>query len=274
MELDPGFAPALVSMSNLMAATGRSGEQVQWIKKAVAMDPGRLNLNLALLWAYMDLGHIDAMLEIRETMAAVNPDHLATGFVDMLHAMYTGNYEASLESAQWVNQRMGRQPWFQRIYGFLNNMSGEFGKAREHFEVSDPGFFKRDQWRAALEDEPGMGCQIGWILLKTGDVQLGNDLLDMTEAYLVDELPEYIDHADQYTVDACYAARGRMEEALDSIETSVSHHHYQQWFFLRMHPQWEPLQGHPRFEAAMQQIEADMKQQREILAQSEAEAGT
>jgi TolB-like protein/Flp pilus assembly protein TadD len=274
MEIDPAFAPALVEMSDLMSMMGRHDEQVKWIQKSMAMDPGRLNLNLALLWAYMDLGDSEAMSEIRKKMEADNPDHLFTGMTTMLQAMYAGNYAASMEAAVWVNQRMGRQPFFRRIYGFLNNMSEKYEEARGHFEISDPGYFKRDQWRSALEETPEMACQIGWILLKTGDVELGNDLLDMAETYLVDELPQYIDHADRYTVDACYSARGRIEESLDSIETWVSHRHYQGWYFLRSHPQWEPLQGHPRFEAAMQQIQDDLAVQRANLAAIEsAEAG-
>ena len=118
-----------------------------------------------------------------------------------------------------------------------------------------------------------MGCIVGWILLQTGDVELGNELLDATEAYLTEELPTYISHADRYGVDACYVARGQVDKALDALEISISHRHYQGWFFLRKHPQFEPLWGHPRFEAAMQQIEDDLVIQRENLARMEAEAG-
>jgi tetratricopeptide (TPR) repeat protein len=269
IDLDPGFAPAYVGMSELMAAAGRMDEAVQWTRQSMEMDPGRLVLNLALLWTYMDLGDTEAMLDLRSQMAEINPDHLFTGFIDMLHAMYEGNLAASLESAKWVNQRMGRQVFFQRIFGFLNNMNGQYDEARERFEVSDPNFFNRELWRTALEDEPSMGCMIGWILIQTDDIEMGNALMDQTEAYLTEELPNYLDHSDRYGVDACYAARGRLDEALDAIETWVSHHHYQQWFFVRKHPQWEPLWGHPRFEAAMQQIINDMAEQRANLARLE-----
>ncbi|MFT5139037.1 MAG: TolB-like protein/Tfp pilus assembly protein PilF [Lysobacterales bacterium] len=273
LELDPGFAPAYSVMADLMSNTGRMDETVMWIQKSMEIDPGRLILNSHLLWAYMDLGDTEAMLEVREKMAAISPDHLFTGFVDMVHAMYTGNLKASMESAQWVNQRLGRQPWFQRILGYLSNMERDFDKARQYFEVSNAGYFVRESWRESLEGDPETGCMVGWILLKTGDVALGNDLLNMTEAYIVDELPSYIDHADRYSVDSCYIARGRLDEALDAFETQISHRHYTRQFFLRLHPQYEPFWGNPRFEAAMQQMEDDLAKQRENLAQQKLEAG-
>jgi TolB-like protein len=265
LELDPGFAPAYALMANLMGATGRMDLQVRWIQKSMEMDPGRLTLNLQLLWALMDLGDTEAMLELREKMAAVNPDHLFTGFTDMILAFYSGNFEASKESAQWVNQRMGRQPWFQRIFGYIHNMSGDFEAARANFEISDPDFFDKDKWQTGLETDAGMGCFIGWVLLQTGDGELGHELLDATENYLINVLPNHIDHADRYGVDHCYIANGQVDKALDAFELQVSHSHYSRWFFLRLHPQYEPLWGNPRFEAAMQQIEQDLAAQRANL---------
>ena len=272
LELDPGFAPAYAIMAELMGATGRMDGQVEWILRSMKMDPGRILLNLQLLWAYMDLGDTEAMLEIREKMAAINPDHLFTGFVDMIHAFYSGNHEAAKESAQWVNQRMGRMQWFQRIFGFLNNMSKDYDAARASFEISDPNFFDRDTWHRGLENSAGMGCMIGWVLLQTGDEKLGNELLDATEEYIVNELPRHIQHADRFAVDQCYIVRGDLEKALDSFETLVAHKHYSRSFFLRLHPQYEPYWGNPRFEAAMQQIEDDLVIQRANLATLKAEA--
>jgi TolB-like protein len=265
LELDPGFAPVYALMSDLMGVTGRMDMQARWIQKSMELDPGRLVLNLQLLWAYMDLGDTNAMLEVRQKMAAVNPDHLFTGFTDMLQTMYAGNHEASMESANWVYQRLGRQIWFQRIFGFLNNMSGDYAAARASLEISDPEYFDQELWRKALEKDPGMGCFIGWILLQTNDTQLGNELLDATEDYLVNELPAHVDHVDRFAVDQCYVARGQVEKALDHFEVWVSHKHYHRWFFIRLHPQYEPLRGHPRFEAAMQQIEQDIAAQRANL---------
>ncbi len=110
-----------------------------------------------------------------------------------------------------------------------------------------------------------MGCQVGWILLQTGDIEMGNELLDYTENFILNELPGYIEHADRYDVESCFIARDQVDKALDYLETKYSHKHYSGWYFLRMHPEFEPLWGHPRFEAAMQQIEADIAIQRERL---------
>lgn len=265
VELDPGFAATYSMLAELKSRTGRMDEQVRWIRKSMELDPGRLALSNQLLWAYMSLGDTESMLEIRAEMAAVNPDHMITGFVDLSHGMYTGNLDAAQESAQWVNQRIGRQPWFQRIFGFLNNMAGDYAAARANFVISDPEFFNRSTWDKGLEANSQMGCFVGWILLQTGDEGLGNDLLDYTENFLLNQLPGHIEHADQYDAESCFMARGQVDKALDYLEVKYSHRHYGGWYFLRKHPQFEPLWGHPRFEAAMRQVEKEMAIQRANL---------
>jgi tetratricopeptide (TPR) repeat protein len=265
LELDPDFAAAYSAMAALMSYTGRMDEQVQWLRQSMDLDPGRLILNSRLLWAYMDLGDTESMLEVREKMAAISPDHFITGFVDLVHAMYTGNLEGAMESARWVNQRIGRPRWFQRIMGYLNNMDANYEAARADFEISDPEFFNRATWDKGLETESQMGCYIGWIMLQTGDVDLGNELLDYTENFILNVLPRHIDHADRYDAETCLIARVQVDKALDHLETKYEHKHYGGWFFLRLHPQYEPLWGHPRFEAAMQQIEQDLAAQRANL---------
>ena len=65
-------------------------------------------------------------------------------------------------------------------------------------------------------------------------------------------------------------ARGETEKALAALETQVDHKHYAGWWFMRKHPQWEPLWGEPRFEALMARIEEDIAVQRENLAQLDA----
>ncbi|MDX1459736.1 MAG: hypothetical protein R3348_01650 [Xanthomonadales bacterium] len=266
LTLDPNFAPAYQSMSDVMAAMGRHDERVRWVRKSIEMDPGRLMLNIALIWAYMDLGDTEAMMQLRQKVQASNQEHLFTALIDMLHNMYTGNTDAALETATWMHERMGRQPFFQRIIGFLHNMKRDYAATRLAFERSDPDFFSRDRWQAALRRDPAMGCLIGWVLMQTGDEELGRDLVDVTIHHVINELPKYIAHADSISIEACYLAKGDLDRALDHVETMVAHRHLEGFFFLRLHPNYEPLWGHPRFEAAMAEVDALIKEQRDNLA--------
>lgn len=270
LEMDPGFAPAYVSMAQLLSETGRIDEQVQWIEKSIEMDPGRLFGYMNLLWAYMDLESPEGLEGIRQKMMEINDQHVLLGWVDMISAMYVNNYEASLEAARWSYEKMGRRPMFMGFFGYLHNLMREYDKSREALEISAPQFFDRARWRTAIEDEPSYGCFVGWILLQTGDEEMGLDLINASVQYLENELPNYIDHADRYQPAYCYMAVGEHEKAIQAVETLTAHKHYGGWWFMRKQPQFEPLWGTPRFEAAMQKIEDDIAIQRANLARSEA----
>jgi len=268
LELDPEFAPAYVSMARLMSQTGRIDEQIKWLQKSIDMDPGRLTQFMTLMWAYMDLGYPEGLEPIKQRMAALNSEHFLLGYADLASNMYMGNYEAALESADWTFEKVGRPRWFMMFYGFLNNFLGKYDESREAFEIAQPQFFDRATWRAAIEDEPNQGCLLGWLLIKTGDEEMGRDLLSTSINYLENELPSYIDHADRYEPAYCYVAVGDHEKALTAIETQVEHQHYSQWFFMRKYPLFEPLWGDPRFEAAMQKIQDEIAVQRSRLAET------
>jgi hypothetical protein len=109
-------------------------------------------------------------------------------------------------------------------------------------------------------------------MVNSGDEQLGGDLVRASLDYLEQELPRYIEHADRYSIEACYMVLGQPEKALSAIETRVSHGHWHQWWFMRRMPLYEPLRGEPRFEVAIQKIEDDLVVQRANLADTETAA--
>ncbi len=57
-----------------------------------------------------------------------------------------------------------------------------------------------------------------------------------------------------------------MEAALEALEARFSNGGYQGWMFYRDLEPFEPLHGDPRFEALMQDVEAEMDRQRANLA--------
>jgi hypothetical protein len=63
------------------------------------------------------------------------------------------------------------------------------------------------------------------MMQRTGDPELGTDLIRTSLDYLENELPKYIDHADRYWPEACYVATGEMEKALQAVELHVAHGH-------------------------------------------------
>jgi TolB-like protein len=271
-QLDPDFSPAFTTRADLAAQRGRFDEQIHWLRKSVEADPGRLTHFIPLLWAYVDIGDLAPLEEIKQRMAAINQDHALLGVADLVSSIYKDNYDAALESGRWAYERMGRPPFFHAAFAYVNALRRDYEAARQELQTAMPGMFDRERWRATIEERPDDGCFVGWIMARTGDEQMGSDLVNVSLDYLERELPRYVEHTDRYSIDACYMALGQADKALASIETQVEHGHWGQWWFWRKMPLFEPLWGEPRFEAAMQTIQDGLVIQRANLARTETAA--
>ena len=273
LELDPGFAPAYSAMAFLMGATGRFDEQIKWLRKSTELDPGRINSYSAQAITLLDMGNEEALADIKRTMEDIDDQHWTVGWIDTLSSLYRRNYPAALESGNWVSQQLGPIPDFQNFLGFVNILSGDYEKARIAFEIAEPRFFDRANWRAAIEYNNAQGCINAWVMMHTNDLKMGQDLLEMTLSYMENELPGYVEHADRYAYPACYAIKGDFAKALDAIEIQVEHGHISYWWISLNQPYFDPLRGEPRFEAALQRIHQRNALQRANLERLDAEAG-
>jgi TolB-like protein len=264
-QLDPDFAPAFSIRATLAQQRGRFDEQIHWLRKSAEADPGRLTHYIPMMWAYVDIGDVEPLADIKSKMAAINEEHALLGVADLVSSIYAKNYAAALESGRWAFERMGRPPFFNFFFA-------DFGASREAFEKITPEMFDRAQWRAAIEKRPDDACFVGWIQMTTGDQQMGSDLVKASLDYLERELPRYVEHADRYSIESCYLALGEPDRALWAIETRVEHGHYGTWWWWRQMPLYETLWGQPRFEAAMQKIQDDITVQRANLAKTQTAA--
>jgi TolB-like protein len=272
MELDPGFPAAYSGMAGLMRDTGRFDEEVLWRQKGIDLDPGRIQSYLDLGFALLNMGDLEALTQVRESMDEIDSDHWSIGWLDTLNTTYEQNYAAALESGKWVGQQLGPVPRFQGFLGFIHMMDGDYIKARQKFEIAEPRYWNRANWRAAIEKDSGLGCTIATTMLHTGDEEMARDLLRVVINYLETELPNYVDDVDRFDYIGCYAAAGDYEKALDAFEVVVDHGHYQFWWAWTKFPTLEPLRGNPRWEAGLAKIQERNAQQRENLARIRAQA--
>ncbi len=266
LRLDPGFAAAYGGLANIARASGRYDEELRWRAKLVEIDPGNIRGWSALMWPYMKLADTSAFESLRARVESLDEQNLELGWVDALSNMYRGNFPATLEHLDWIYQKSGADPFMYRFKGHIHNHMRNYNRARTAWEISDPEFFDRTQWRKGLEDKQGQACRVGDILRRTGDEEMGLQLLQQATAYLEDELPGYIEHADRYEIELCYLALGQPDKAMEAIETRVEHGHGFSWFFMRMGHLYESLWGTERFETLMQRIEADLVEQRQRAA--------
>ncbi len=263
--IDPGFVQAFSTHAHLAAERGRIDQQIRWLLKSVEADPGRLTHYIPLMWSYVDIDYIEPLEDIKRQMAAINEENAFLGVADLIVSLHAGNYEAALESGRWAYERMGRPPFFNDIFAYVNALKGDYGASLQAFELANPGLFDRASWPRAIGENPDDGCFVGWVMLRTGDQQLGNDLIRASLDYLEQDLPRYIEHVDRHPLATCYMALGETEKALAAIETRVEHRHYHQWWLWQRAGMFEPLWGDPRFEAAIQRIRDDIAIQRANL---------
>ncbi len=272
IQSDPDFAPAYEEMASLMSTTGRFDEEVMWLRKASKLDPGNFGLYIQQTFALLSMGDEKALADIKRQIADRDEQHWSMGWVESLESMYQENYAAALESAKWVNQKLGNFPQFQNVFGWVSLLNQDYQKAQQAFLISQPRYFNRSTWRAAIEADPGSGCMMAYVMSRNGEEALGADLVRMTLSYLENELPNHIEHADRYPYEACYLLEGDYDKAMDSLEITFEHSHYSGWWLWTKLPLYEPLRGSERFEALMQKFHAKAAEQRANLALLEAEA--
>jgi hypothetical protein len=226
-----------------------------------------------MAFAYMNLGQPEAMEEIRRSIEAIDAQHNSLGWVGLVESVYAQNYPAALETARWLNEQFGSPPSFQGFFAFVHMLNGDYEEALAASLRGEPRFGDRAQWGAAIQQQTNQGCDVGWLMIRTGDKAQGMALIEQTLEYLQIELPQYTEHADRFAPDACLLAKGELDAALSAFETRVAHGHIEFWWIETRLPWNEPLRGTPRFEAALQQIEARIAGQRARLEQTKAQAG-
>jgi TolB-like protein/Tfp pilus assembly protein PilF len=272
-SLDPGFASAYGSLSDIAGDQGRYDEDLRWKARRVEIDPGNINAWASLMWPLMSLGETAPFESIRRRVEAIDDQNPALGWVDAFRSMYANQNAATIEHLDWIYQKRGADPFMYRFKGYLYNHMREFDRARTSWEISDPEFFDRARWREGIEDKVDHGCLVADILIRTGDEEMGLDLLKQSIDYMENELPQYVEHADRWPADLCYLALGEPDKAMAAIEQRLEHGHGWSWFFMRKEPQYEPLWGTPRFEAVWQEIQNDLVAQRKRAAKFISELG-
>ena len=269
-QLDPDFVSVFRVRANLAQATGQFDREVTVLNEAIERDPGHLNYYSSLVFAYLNLAWLEPVEDVRQQVADINAQHFVMGIIDMISSMYQGNFDGALETAKWTAERSGNVPFMHRIISYNHALKEDFQAARDALEFVEPRYFDPGRWREAIEFNASDACLAGYLMLRTGDETLGTELLSVTTKYLSEELPTYIQHADRYSIEDCLIAQGEIDGALRAIETRFEHHHYQFWWWLRLSPLYRPLRGEPRFEAALERVEADIKVQREALMAGDA----
>jgi len=274
LRMDPDFAPAYREMADLMRANGRFDEQFMWLSKASELDPDNVDLYIGQAFALLDMADDTSLNRIRQQVAEIDDQNWALGWIETIESLHKKNYAAAMESAKWVGKQIGDVPGFQNVFGWVYLLNNDYQNARRSFSIASPEYFDRASWRTAIEQNPGGGCSMAYVLSRTGDEAMGIDLTRMTLSYLENELPNYIEHADRFGYETCYLMTGELEKAMGQLELSFAHGHHDGWGIWTQLDLFDPLRDTERFQAMMQDIRESAARQRANLEKMKAEAKT
>ena len=272
IALDPEFAYAYVALAGLyLEALGKFDKALALYRKAFQLDPGNPVNLLSQLYVYQQLGDIKAMEGIRSAIAAATgEDFMLVGWADVWIGVAQHNEAGTSETLERLLPKIDKNQSLKEGVGVVELLFGDEERARELFLAATPGWLDPMQWERLIQDDSRYPCMVSWILMNTGDKELGADLLRQATIFLDETLPAAQRHADAWNPEVCYLASGDTEKALDAIEIALDHGHlYWQDLFFRM-PMYDQIRTEPRFQAVIEERERRIATQREAVAKMDA----
>jgi tetratricopeptide (TPR) repeat protein len=271
IELDPDFVGAYTGLADLyMGDLSQFDKALALYRKASQLDPGNPFNLLKQLELYQQLGDVAAMEGIRNAIAAAMGEGFwMVGSADVWLGLARNDVDGTRESLNLLLPRIEKIQYIKVLAGPIALLLGNKGRARELFVDANPGWLDPEQWDRLIQ-ENHYPCIYSWILINTGDEELGNDLLRQTTAFHEETLPAVFEHADDLVPDICYLTGGDNEKALNSIETQLEHGHLYRRDLVYRFPMYDQIRDEPRFLAVVEERERRIAIQREAVAQMNA----
>ncbi len=144
-------------------------------------------------------------------------------------------------------------------------MAGNAAEARRYWEAVYPSIYDADDWRNGIRDGTAESCWQAWILSATGDAELGVRYAEEVFRYFQEERPLGPNARERFFLLVCDLVVGDPDGAIERIEFAADYGVIGGWFFVLQHPVVDGLRGDPRFEAALDALEARITEQRENL---------
>jgi TolB-like protein/Tfp pilus assembly protein PilF len=275
IELNPDFIPGYGGLAALYRHyTGQLDKALALINKQITLEPENVSRNLIKGGILMNLGDLEAVQEVRNDMASLGAEEWMLGLVDVHISFCKENKAGTRETINWLLPKIQDFDLPRILVGSIALAQGDIHLAREIYLSVEPGWLEPDQWPALIDmvyNTRPTACFVAWLLMNTGDQELGEALLEQTTGYIEDSLPLLTEHPDLFFPDSCYLAAGDTEKALLIIETQLAHNHLSDWYIVHQMPMYDQIRHEPRYQAALAEHERRIGGQREAVEKMAAE---
>ena len=274
LSANPEFASGMSAMSWVLYGNGlgKLDEAIIMVQNANRIDPGKMTSLIIEYTFWSGLGDYQKAQGVYQQMESLDAEHHWLPSAQAWSNIQQGRYAAAKEEGLFLQRSFDSLAVQDRAMRILAR-SGDYERSREILLKIEPRYLDPEQWSDLLNEGSNNTCWIGLTLIRTGDEQLGRDLLSYAVNYWEQTAPLYIQHADRYPGFECYAYLGDVEKSLDALEITLAHGHVlRNWLGIAANPELRMIQENPRFAAMDEKARAELKRQREHLAQLEAEA--
>ncbi len=275
VETDPDFFPGVSFMSVVLAPQGQFDEAVRWDRRSAQLDPDSFFPLLGQIFSMLDLQDEEGLVAMREVIAQ-QPDRvrpILEAFLETGIAAVNHRWSGAIENIQGAPPA----PFFdpaKEMLGWMHTLNRDYPRARQAMEQHQAQFFDPETRSLAIEEQTENACNIGYVLVKTGDPELGRALVEDTIAFANSTLAEESIHFPWGgNLHHCYAITGDWDKSLEIMQTLFDHGHHISWWERNFLEYYDPLRGDPRFESLMQQISDEMARQRQSLRDEPELAG-
>ena len=274
LELDPEFEVAMRSLGALYTNIGQLDQAIKYYQMASRQDSGNPSSLFLTARIYQVLGEEEKALELRREVEDLDPENIRIGYLDIYSNLLAGNFGGAREAMNWTFPKAQKNNSPLAFFSWLETLMGNPARAREILLMQDPRWVEPAKWRELIEEYSTNACLFSWLLIQTGDKELGEELLQQTTTYLTQDLPAAIEHADRFWSDICHLTAGDTENAYSAIETRLSHGHHQLDFRMWVQlPMYEPIRHEQRMRDLLTGFDQYIEEQRLLVVELDEQAG-
>jgi TolB-like protein/Flp pilus assembly protein TadD len=265
IDLDPDFPSSYAQLSWMSRIhLGRYDEAYRYGIEALQRDEGSITRHITLYSVLVGVGSLRRAEDLLQFTEDFDPSSYAVRSAQITLALANGNIPGAIELARQIEVTESA-PGNRYEKGWMMAIAGEYERAREWVIYEEQDYIDRSQWDSLMAQWSVDACDVAWVLMQTGDEQLGRDLIDRTIEYVTVELPRYIEHTERHPLTNCYAALGDVDSALDELQRVADSN---QLFVFRRAGVWPPtriLVNEPRYAEIMREYEARLEEQRPLV---------